>query len=490
MSIDPRTPVLVGAAAVSQRLQDPLAARHAVDLMALACEEAAADAGDPDLLRAAGAVLVPKGSWKFVDPARQVAQRVGNPTARAIEAELGILQTTLFRRACDAIAAGDLDVALVVGGEAKWRELRGAIAAVALVDEPGSGEPDERLEPHGTIVSSDEVRAGLVTAVSQYSMLENALRRARGQSLDEHAREVAALWARFNEVAQRNPHAWNRTPMSADDIRVPSAKNRPLAFPYNKWHNSQWNVDQAACLVLCSVEAARARGISEDRWVFPHAIVDSEHMVPVSQREQLHRSPGFARAGGRAFELAGVGVDDCAHVDLYSCFPVAVRVQAAELGLSTDRPLTVTGGMTFGGGPLNNYVLQSTAAMMATLREDPGAVGLVTAVSGMITKQGVSLWSTAPNAAGYRSDDVTASVAAAMPVVETVVAGEDTGEVTTYTVLFADGMPSRGVVLAARPDGGRTVAVTQDPQLLASMTTEEWCGRAVRVHADATFSAG
>src|SRR5262245_58308528 len=124
MPLDPRTPVLVGAAAVAQRDDDPRAARSAIDLMARACEEAAADAGTADLLKSAGAAYVPKGSWRFVDPARQVLARLGNTTARAVEAELGILQTTLFRRASDAIAAGELDVALVVGGEAKWRELR------------------------------------------------------------------------------------------------------------------------------------------------------------------------------------------------------------------------------------------------------------------------------------------------------------------------------------------------------------------------------
>ena len=32
-------------------------------------------------------------------------------------------------------------------------------------------------------------------------------------------------------------------------------------------------------------------------------------------------------------ELAGVGVDDIDHVDVYSCFPSAVQVAAAELGL-------------------------------------------------------------------------------------------------------------------------------------------------------------
>ena len=165
-----------------------------------------------------------------------------------------------------------------------------------------------------------------------------------------------------------------------------------------------------------------------------------------------------------------------------------MRVQAAELGLSIERPLTVTGGMTFGGGPLNNYVLQSTAAMVDQLRRDPGAVGLVTAVSGMITKQGVSIWSTRPPAEGYRSDDVTDAVAAEMPVVESVIPADEEGVVASYTVLYADGLPAKGVVLVDRVTKGRSIAVSQDPQVLAAMTTEEWCGRKVALREDATFT--
>src|SRR5690606_32363197 len=163
------------------------------------------------------------------------------------------------------------------------------------------------------IVSADEVGAGLVTAVSQYTLIENARRYVDGQSVDEHADVVARQWAQFNEVAQHNPDAWNPAPMTPDDIRSPGPRKRPLASPYNKWHNSQWNVDQAAAFVLCSVEAARAHGVPEDRWVFPHAIVESNLMVPVSQRRLVHRSPGFAVAGRRAFELAGTSIDDVAH---------------------------------------------------------------------------------------------------------------------------------------------------------------------------------
>ena len=169
------------------------------------------------------------------------------------------------------------------------------------------------------------------------------------------------MWAGFSNVAAANPNAWDRETRSADVIANADSRNRMLAYPYTKLHNSQWNVDQAAGLILCSVDAARRYGISEDRWVFPLAVTESNHMLPLSFRKELHRCPGFRIAGGRAKEIAKLDFDDGTHIELYSCFPSAVRVQTFELGLDLERQLTITGGMTFGGGPLNNFVIQAAA---------------------------------------------------------------------------------------------------------------------------------
>ena len=87
--------------------------------------------------------------------------------------------------------------------------------------------------------------------------------------------------------------------------------------------------------------------------------------------------------GRRVMDLACTTAEELEYVDLYSCFPSAVQVAAKELGLSEDRPLTVTGGLTFGGGPLNNYVMHSVARTVELLRANPGKKGLVTATEGI-----------------------------------------------------------------------------------------------------------
>jgi len=433
-------------------------------------------------------VLVPKGTWAYPDAARLVADEIGATGARTVIGEFGVLQTTLVARAASAIRDGDADVALVVGGEAKWRDLRATITGTpAPVTEQPPTVPDDVLAPKGALLSAAEVAARLVSAVGQYAMIEHARRAADGQSVADHAADVAGMWAGFNAVAQANPRAWHRAPMSAEAIATAGPHNRPLATPYLKWHNSQWNVDQAACLILCSVEVARAAGVSLDRWVFPAAVAWSDDMVPMTERTALHRAPGFAAAGRAALDAAGIGIDDVAHVDLYSCFPIAVRTQALELGLDARRALTVTGGMTFAGGPLNNYVLQSTAAMAGVLRADPDAYGMVTAISAMITKQGISLWSCRPPASPFAATDVSSAVAAAAPRVPVRAEGAGRAEVETYTVLHdGAGAPERAVVLARRTDGSR--AIVASAGAAASMAAGEWCGRAVELDGAGGFA--
>ena len=142
--------------------------------------------------------------------------------------------------------------------------------------------------------------------------------------------------------------------------------------------------------------ARRGLGISADRWVFPLAGTDAQDQELVTHRQDLHRSPAIRLSGEALFEMTGTGPDDLAHVDLYSCFPSAVQVAADELGLRLDRDLTVTGGMSFAGGPWNDYVTHSIATMASKLREDPAAVGLCTANGGFLAKHSLGLYSATP----------------------------------------------------------------------------------------------
>jgi acetyl-CoA C-acetyltransferase len=486
MALDPRTPVLVGVGAVQQREDDPARAAEPFELMARALERAAEDAGSRAVLERADAILTPRGLWNYRDPGRLVTDRLGTSGVRTILSEVGVLQTTLFGLAAQEIAAGRHDVVLVTGGEARHRAQRARRAGseAPLTAQGNDLVPDRVLRPDGAILSRREIDDGLTPPVNQYAMIENALRRAEGLSLGAHRREVAELWASMSRVAVDNPDAWSRQAVAPESIREAQGRNTMLAFPYTKLHNSQWNVDQAAGLVFCSVETARALGLPRKRWVFPLAVADSNHMLPLSQRRALHRCPGFARAGERILEGSGRSAADIPHLELYSCFPVAVRVQQRELELPVNRTPTVTGGMAFAGGPFNNFVLQALVRMGHVLRDDPGSTGLLTAVSGYLTKQGVSLWSTEPSASGFHFDDVSDATARATEPVEVLAAAEGPARIATYTVLYEGEKPSRLLAICDLPDGRRTLAASPDPALAEAASREEFCGRAVRLAAD------
>jgi acetyl-CoA C-acetyltransferase len=484
-----RTPVLIGIGAVAQREADPARAQEPVALMARALERAADDAGSRRWLERADAIAVPRGFWSYADPARRVAELVNAKRAQTWLAEIGVLQTTLFARACAAIAEGRAEVVLVTGGEAKHRashfERAGGEAPIS--DRPGE-LPDEVWRPAGDILAPIELASHLGMPVRQYAVIENALRHAEGRSLEVHRNEVASLWSEMSRVAEENPDAWTRDFVRVDQIRDAGAGNRMLAFPYTKLHNSQWNVDQAAGLIFTSAALARREGIPESQWIHPRAVVESNYMLPLVHRAELHRCAAFRIAGRRAAELASLRLAHLAHFELYSCFPLAVRVQQRELGIPRQRPVTVTGGMAFAGGPLNNFVLQAAVRLAQRLREEPGAAGMLNAVSGMLTKQGVSLWTSSAGPA-FASADVSAEAQRETRRVELAENFSGTARIAGYTVLYEGDDPAQTIVLCDTPEGARAVAVDTAPALAEAAVSREIIGSEVEIGSDGVHLA-
>jgi len=490
--IDPRTPVLVG---VGTCLDDA----EAVELMRRAADAAGDDAGSRSLLAAVGRIAVPRGTWSYTDPARLVADHIGAADARTVLVDLGIPQQTLVDQALRSIADGELDVALVVGAEAKARAARAAQRSTAAdaagivqvmrrdggdADEIDQGDatPDEHQTPSGEIISSAEIETGLFAPVEQYALMESALGAAEGTPDDRHRRDIAELGARFNAVARTNPEAAFPEPRSADDLLRLDVGNRPLAYPYGKWHASQWTVDQGAALLLCSVEAAERHGVPRDRWIFPLVGVDSSFSVPLPQRRDLHRWPAMQVLGEAASRRLGRPLASCEHVEVYSCFPVAVRVQQRELGLPLDATPTVTGGMAFAGGPFNSFVLQATAAMVRRLR-DAGGDGLVTTVSGMLTKPGLAVWSGEPDGEAPLVADLATEAAARTQTVELDQGHAGPSTVVASTVTYAGLEPHEVIAVLDTPEGKRVVARSDARELIDAATRGALIGRTVVVEA-------
>lgn len=481
-----RRPVLVGFGTATQREDDPRQAMEPLALMIEAARRAGRDAGIADALAGVQRILVPKGRWSYGDPARAIARAVGAPQALSLLSTVGVLQQSLIADACGRIAEGEIDMALVIGGDAGHQLLRSRITGIAAPLTEVVGEPDVVLAPRDELRHKAEMRVGLKMPVGLYAVIESAFRARQGWSIEEHRERLAALYARFSQIAAENPEAWSQTPLDPDAIRLPSDKNPMQAFPYTKRMCSSWNVDQAAALLFCSEEKAEALGLDRARWIFPWASTESNHMVPVSARAELDRCPGARLAGVAALERSGVTASEIDLIDLYSCFPVAVETYAAELGISLDRDLTVTGGMSFAGGPYNNYVLQATCRMADLLRQGAGRIGLVSSVSGILTKQAFGLWSREPPPRGFQFADVTDAVARESVAREVLDTYTGPARVAGYTVLHDKAGAPRGIVVADVEPEQRVVVATDDPGVTRRMETEDFCGRIGEV-SDAAF---
>lgn len=485
MRHDDSAPILVGIAQLAQRDADPAAGlgKEPLDLMIDAVHEAAADAGSRALLERASAVRVIRGMWPYENPARAVAEAIGSPNAETGVSTWGgnSVQSVLTASALEIQQVADRIVVLT-GAECGRTQAKARRAGLDLHWRDAPGEPDRRFGEELKMRHRIEAERGVVQPIQMYPIFENAIRHARGETLDAHIRRVSELWAGFSRVAAGNPHAWIRQAWTAEEIRTPSDFNRPVSFPYPKLMNSNSNVDQAAALILCSVGTARKLGIAESKWVYPWAATEAHDTYAVSNRDNLHSSPAIRIAGQRCLELAEVEVGDLDHVDLYSCFPSAVQVAAAELGLGEERPLTVTGGLTFAGGPLNNYVMHAIARTVEVLRERPGEIGLVTSNGGFITKHAFGVYSTERPAGRFRhakpQDDVDAT-----PTREVAVDFAGDVEIESYTVMFGPEGPTVALAACLLDDGRRGWGNAQDPDVLNSMISEEFCGRRAQLAA-------
>jgi acetyl-CoA C-acetyltransferase len=479
-SLDPRTPVIVGAGVASQRLDEPGAGLEALDLMLAAARTAAEDTGAPRILQALQRIAVPQGNWHYSDPARILAQRLDAPRAETVLVGLGIPQQTPFNDAYTAIRSGTLDVALIVGGEAGRRAAIARRHGVEVVDTvQEDAKPDDLQLPTDEIVTQIEIDGGITTAMEPFAIIDSALRWAEGRSLDQHRDEIARLYAGFNAVAARFPHADFPEPRDAAFIREPSPANRPFAFPYNKWHCAQMHVDQAAALLVCSLEVAERLGVDPGRVVFPLVALESSFMLPLSRRLEIHRWQAMEVLGRAAVQHLGHPLTAIPLAEIYSCYPAAIRVQQRALGLPPDGVPTITGGEPFAGGPWNNFVLQTTAAMVERLRAERGAKGLVSTVSGLLNKPGLAVYATEPGP--FLVADLAEEADRATARVEAIAGYRGPARVAAYTVTYQQMTPAKCTMIADTPGGQRCMASCHDAALARRATEEELIGTTVTV---------
>lgn len=484
------TPVIIGVGQYVHRANDLSDALEPTALMERAVLAAASDAGLDGPPAADAVRVVAQLSWRYTNTPRSLARRLGIEPRRLDYTPMGgnSPQSLVNQTALD-IQRGAIDVAILAGGEAT-RTRKRARAAGVEIDWPLGDEGDEP-----TVVGEDlqmnlpaEIERGVYMPVQVYPMFETAIRAAAGRSVDEHRAHLGRLWSGLSEVAAANPYAWIREAKTPDEITTVGPANRMIGLPYPKLMNSNNDVDMGAALIMCSTEAAARLGVPDDRWVYPHAGTDCHEHTFVSHRDTFARTPAVELGGRMALDLAGISIDDVSVIDLYSCFPAAVQLGAQSLGIDLDRQWSRTGGLTFAGGPWNNYVMHAIATVVTDLRERPGEYGLVWANGGYATKHAFGVYSTVPPGE-FRHAKPQAEIDA-LPRRALAEPAEAAGPATieAYTVMFSrDDAPETAIASCLLADGRRAWGTSTAADVATALCDGEWVGVDVTLSDEGTL---
>lgn len=481
-----RIPVIIGVGQVNDRPDDPDEGLDSLGLMVAALKLAAEDAGvsltDLDSL-----AIVDQISFhhlgKLCEP---LAAAIGaNPAINyQSAAPHGDTPVRLLNEAANRIGAGEVRLAAVVGGEA-LRTAAGRAAKAA------SGE-DKSYNAVRQVATRREPnyaqKHGLSAPVDVYPLYENATRAAWGQSLTEAQRESAEIWSRFSEVAAANDGAWIRKPASPADILDVNERNRPIAFPYSKLMVANSSVNQGAGFIVASLAEARRRSIAEERLIYVGMGAAAKEPPNILARDRYDHSVSMETSINRTLALNAMTAEDFDCVELYSCFPCVPKMARRILGWPCDRPASVFGGLTFGGGPIANYMSHAIVSMVHKLRHE-GRYGFLFANGGFATDNHCIVLGKAPIAAAHFPQDFDYQAEAekkrgVVPELVENYAGPATIE--SHTVFYGrDGAPKAGVVVARTPEGERTLAQVDvgDAAMLAFLTdgTREAVGTEGRI---------
>lgn len=257
------------------------------------------------------------------------------------------------------------------------------------------------------ILTAYEWRQGLISMPMSYGIVENARRARLGMDRESYARDMAELWSAFSTVSQTREHANFARAWTADELLAEDNGNYWLNDPYRRWMVAQDAVELGAAVIMTTAAHAAELGIDEDKMIYLHSGADAS--VPlISEQADLSISPAMESAFPKALELAELDADALGPIDIYSCFPVAVSLAMDALG-QPDRPLssyTLTGGLSFFGGPGNSYSNHGIVALVQALRKDGSKPGMISANGGVINKESVGIYAAQPVVGGWSPDRI------------------------------------------------------------------------------------
>ena len=448
-----RIPVIIGAGEVNDRPESLDVALDSIALMAEAARRADADAGGGALAKADYMAIVPQISFRDLDERVLLPEALGLAGIR-LDPKIkphGNAPLLLLSNVANAIGRGEANLGLVVGGEA----LRTAARRVA-------GRGDTVINGGSKAYATGlQQRYGLYAPSDVYPLYENATRALWGQTLAQGQAETGVIWSNLSKVAAGAEGAWLKQPRTAEEITTVTMDNRPIAFPYTKLTVANSSVNQGAALLVASLAKARELGIAEDRLVYIGAGAGASEADDLFARESFCATAAMRATLAQVLVRNGLTTQAVVAVDLYSCFPSVPKMARRLLDMPAERPLTVHGGLTFGGGPLANYMMHAAAAMVRQLRGSAHA-GLLYGNGGFCTDHHALVLADHPlPGVSFPQDHSCQAEADALRGAIPAIGDDYEGPVTleTYTVLYdRTGAADHGVVIARDPAGNRVLA--------------------------------
>ena len=471
--------VVIGVSAIQQK-GDFENLDEALLLMDQAVKEALSDSGNKSVKDYIDEIRIPKGFWRYRDPGKWIAKNndfQGIPTTYVTK--IGVLQQNLINEACLKIENGEINASIILGGEARYKQLRSVIEKKEYFETKLDEDPDFYIKAKEDLYGDGELEELGAMAVGYYATMETAIRKNDDEEIEEHQNNIASMYEEFSKVASNNEDAWLDHPYSKKEILETSKKNKMLAYPYNKLHCTSWNVNQSAALIICSEELADKLEIDNKKRVYPISSSENNHMIAIQQRPKLYESIGMvyaAKSVNKMMEKLDIRLDA---YDLYSCFPAAVKMFSKSLELGSEIPKTITGSMPYAGGPLNSFVIHSTVKMIQKIRASELRHGLVTGVSGMMTKQSFCVWGKEYQEQ-FVFDDVTERAKLDENPVELSNIAEGEGEIIGYTIIEGSENKLKAVLYLDDEKKHRKVVSSFDKNFINLLMEEEWVGKKVK----------
>ncbi|MFX0040495.1 MAG: hypothetical protein ACFFCY_03970 [Promethearchaeota archaeon] len=489
---DKNIPVIVGAGQITQKKNidiplDPLS------LIVQACQNAINMSNVKNLRNMIDTIFMSTiSSWIYDDPPTRLSTLLDiKPTKKYSAPISGNMPQFLVNKAAKAISLGESKAVLIAGGEAsysKYRSKKGQITLNWPKIPPGAINEARKAVIYYLSQFENEYR--LTNPPYIYALIETALRAASGRTLHEHLEYIGKHYERFSKIASENPYAWERNPYLADEITTPSPENRKICHPYTKRMVANLYVDQAASIVITSEELANDIGINRKFWVYPMGGVDLKNIFYLSQRPKLYDSPAIREGSHLVLNQAGLKLEDINAFDLYSCFPCMVEIAKREIGIAEDDPrdLTITGGLSFFGGPFSSYSMHSIVSAVNLIQKNPPMKIMVLANGGYNTVQSFGIYGDEPPAKIWNENDyekVQHSINAKLlskPVEEA------TGSFTVeaYTIVYdRKGLPEFGIAIGHLKTSERTFAlILTDLKTFMKLEQEELVGQTFSIEYD------